>query len=261
MIAASQLLALGPSDPSARTWVNSIKAAGGTVTGARELLVSSLIVSLKGAGVWTMLDRIWLHAAENTTQALIDLKACSIATAVNSPAFTTNLGYTGNGATSYLDTNLSAAAAGLNYTRDDASFGGWISQSATIGGVDFGFDYGAYSMLIAYYGANSYRWEINSGTNPTGTPASGGNSSGFFHSQRTAAAVSALYRNGVSTITSNAPSIALQNKKFGALAYVAGPASFSSSRVAASFIGASLAGKEVSFYNAMRTYMTAVGVP
>jgi hypothetical protein len=258
---ARRLAALGASDPDARTWVNAVNAGGGSVSRTREVYVSALIVSLKAAGVWVSLDRLWLHAAENSVQALTDLKARAAATAVNSPTFTTDRGYAGNGTTSYLDLGLNANAA-TYFTRNDASFGGWISLSPTAnGGFDFGWDYGGYSMILARYGALSYRFEINAGTNPSGAPANGGLDTGFFHGQRTAAAVSALFRNGVSVISSTAPSTALSARKFGAGAYVGGPANFSTSRYAASFIGASLAGKEAALYTAMRTYMTAVGVP
>lgn len=85
---------------------------------------------------------------------------------------------------------------------------------------------------------------------------------GLFHSQRTGAATSALFRNGASIITSTAPSTALAAKNFGAGAYVAGgPSNFNAGLYAASFIGAGLGGKEAAFYAPIRTYMTAVGVP
>ena len=193
MIAASQLRALGPSDPSARTWVNAVKAAGGTVSSTRERLVSDLIVGLKGAAVWPGLDRLWLHAAENGTQALIDLKARATATAVNSPTFTVDRGFTVNGTSSYLNLNLAANAA-IYYTRDAASFGGWILGFTAGGGVDFGYDYGAYSMIMAYASTTQGRFEINSATNPSGIPTVGTFTPGLYHGQRTGASASALYR-------------------------------------------------------------------
>ncbi len=242
-------------------WFGAVTVAGGSVSGARRVAVNRLIVTLQAAGIWPLLDRLWLHAAENATQALIDLKARATATAVNSPTFTVDRGYAGNGTSSYLNLGLAANAAGINFSRDGASFGGWILGFTGGGGVDFGFDYGGYSMLIALASSTQVRFEINSGTNPSGVPTVGTFTAGLYHGQRTGASVSALYRNGSSIITSTAPSVALQAKNFGAGAYVAGPASFSTGQYGASFIGASLSGKEVAFSNAMRTYMTGVGVP
>lgn len=258
---ARRIASLGLYDVDARAWVTAVRAAGASVSQSRAEKVSALVIALKAAGIWPSLDRLWLHAAENATQALIDLKARATATAVNAPTFSPNKGYTGDGSTSYLNLGLASNAAGINYSRDDAGVGGWmLTAPVNIGGVDWGYDYGGYSMLQARYSATQYRWEINSGTNPSGTPASGGLSTGFFHSQRTGASASTMFRNGVSTITSTAPSVALQAKNFGAGAYVAGPANFSSGQYAASFIGASLSGKELAFYNAMNAFMVAAQV-
>jgi hypothetical protein len=42
-------------------------------------------------------------------------------TAVNSPTWTANQGFTGNGTSSYIDTNFNPATQGVNYTLNDAS--------------------------------------------------------------------------------------------------------------------------------------------
>lgn len=259
---AQRIASLGLYDPDATAWVLAVRTAGASVSQARARHISTLINALKAANVWNSLDRLWVHAAENATQALIDLKARATATAVNSPTFAANSGYQCNGTSSYLNLGLAANAGSINYTRDDASVGGWItSVTGSGGGVDFGHDFGGYSMIIAKAGVANTRWEINANTNPSGVPSIAF-VAGLFHSQRTGSATSALFRNGASIITSTAPSIALSAKNFGVGAYVAGgPSNFNAGLYAASFIGGSLSGKESAFYNAMRTLMTAVGVP
>jgi hypothetical protein len=78
--------------------VGARRAVGGGALSNSELrLVSNLIRGLKTDGVWSSLDRLWLFAAENSTQALTDLVARSSATATNSPTFTANQGFAGNG--------------------------------------------------------------------------------------------------------------------------------------------------------------------
>ena len=253
-----KFLATTAIDSDAQAWK---KACGDNVSDYQLNLVSNLIKQLKLIDCWDSLDRLWLHASENTTQALVDIKTLATATAVNSPVFTSYQGYTTNGTSSYLNLNLAANATGKKYTLDNASFGGWklISNS---GGIDFGYDYGGYSMIMAMYGATAYRWEINSATNPSGTPASSGNSAGFFHSQRTSSTVSKLWRNGISTITSSAVSSGpLPNKNFGVGAYISsGASNFAGAQYSISFIGASLAGRELDFYNALQIYMQAIGI-
>ncbi|MEI6204900.1 MAG: hypothetical protein WCP68_23385 [Enhydrobacter sp.] len=80
-----ELLLTGLSDPDANAWADAVQGAGGFVTGSQRRRVAALIRSLKAAGVWPLLDRLWLFAAENNVQALIDLKAIATATLVNSP--------------------------------------------------------------------------------------------------------------------------------------------------------------------------------
>jgi hypothetical protein len=77
---------------------------------------------------------------------------------------------------------------------------------------------------------------------------------------RTGASSDAIFRNGSSlfTGTSSAQSV-VPNQNHGILSNLG--TNFSDARLSAAFIGASLSGKEAAFYNAMRAYMTSVGVP
>lgn len=233
------------------------------MSGPQQGYVQGLITSLKAANVWSSLDRLWLFAAENATQALIDLKARATATAVNSPTFTANRGYAGNGTTSYLNSNYNPTTLGSKYLRDNASMATWVETApAANGGIEIGTDNSAYSRIVTKSGATQRQFQVNSGTTATVPPATAV-FTGWFHAQRTAPAVSTLFRNGVAEFGSIEPSIALQNKNAGILAGpISAPnfAGFSTARVAASLFGSSLAGKEVALYTAMRTYMTSVGV-
>lgn len=250
-------------DADVLAWEAAVVAAGGGVTLSRRIVVDQLVYALKVGGIWTELDRLWLHAAENVQQATIDLVVRSTVTLINSPTFTVDRGYTGNGTTSAVSSGINSNAGGLKYLRDNASEGAWVvTEAANTGGVDFAWDYGAFSMFIGRFSPSLIRWEINAALNDSGTAAHGGNTTGLFHSQRTGANTSRLLRNGVQMHTSPASSQALQAKPFGTHAYIAGgPSNFSSSQIGAHFFGSSLSGKEAAFYNAMRAYMTAVGVP
>src|SRR5215475_8332903 len=95
-------------DPATTAWVNAVVTNGGSVSNARKTLVNNLISGLKTDGVWTDLDRLWLYAGENQPSALTDLVATGLATAVNSPTFTTDNGFTGVDAstTVYIDSGF-----------------------------------------------------------------------------------------------------------------------------------------------------------
>ena len=261
---AQRIASLGLYDPDATAWVLAVRTAGASVSVARARQVSTLVNALKAANIWNSLDRLWLHAAENATQALIDLKARATATAVNSPTFTTDRGYKCNGTSSYLDLLFNPATAlSPQYVRDDASFGGWVVTASTInGGVDYGNDYSAVgTALIIKYGGNNTRANIGASTGDL-IRADGGAKTGLHHIQRTGRSAGAHFRNGASVGSLTSTSVAPTSKKFGVGAYIgAGASTFSDGQHGATFIGAGLAGKESAFYTPMRTYMTAVGVP
>src|SRR5262245_4406995 len=112
-------------DAATTAWVNAVVTNGGTVSAGRQTTVNTLITTLKSAGIWTKLDRLWLWAAENQPSALTDLVGLSLATAVNSPCFTADRGYTGNGSTSYIDT-LFDPTTGTAFNQNSCHFSVWV---------------------------------------------------------------------------------------------------------------------------------------
>ena len=87
---------------------------------SQRLKQSILLSSLKTAGVWSKLDTFANFATDGSSNfALIDWKRLSQYTAVNSPTFTTNMGFKGNGTSSYIDTNF-IPSNGVNYQLNNA---------------------------------------------------------------------------------------------------------------------------------------------
>ena len=76
--------------------------------------INTLVTTLKSDGNWTKLDRLWLFANTTTGNAIIDLKALASATLVNAPAFVADQGYTGDGSTSYINSNYTPTNATIN---------------------------------------------------------------------------------------------------------------------------------------------------
>jgi hypothetical protein len=91
---------------------------------SQKLLQNQLVIDLKDSGVWSKLDTFANFATDGSSDfALIDWKRLTQYTAVNSPAFTTNQGFKGNGTSSHIDTNFNAFNNGVQYTQDNASRG------------------------------------------------------------------------------------------------------------------------------------------
>jgi hypothetical protein len=88
----------------------------------QQTLQNQLVVDLKAGGIWSKLDTFGVFATDGDSDfALIDWKRLSDYTAFNSPTFTTNQGFTGNGTSSYIDTNFQPIN-GTNYAQNSAHF-------------------------------------------------------------------------------------------------------------------------------------------
>lgn len=77
---------------------------------ARKSLINQTISALLSAGVWQKLDALYVMAAHDAQAARLNWIADQYnLTAVNSPTFTTDSGYTGNGTNAYLSTGMVAS--------------------------------------------------------------------------------------------------------------------------------------------------------
>lgn len=120
----------------------------------RKELIDDLFVSLKADSIYAKITWLSLFAAHDAQAARINaITPTQAASAVNSPTFTTDLGYTGDNATSYLDSGIVASAT---LSATDMSFFGMIDVACP-GGVRKDF--------IGYSGT---RGKINEAAGTTG---------------------------------------------------------------------------------------------
>lgn len=256
-------------DPATTAWVNQVITNGGTVSAGRQSTVDTLIKSLKSASVWNILDRLWLLAAENNISARTDLVGLTLATVTGSPTFTTDRGYTGtdttNPATDYLATGFNPATA-TNYKQNAAHFSAWsvTNTVSAAGGAEVGNDTLTGGLYDTFTDGNIYaRINDSVGSGSQGAP---GTRIGHWIVNRSGASASAAYQNGSLFSSPNAASAAVLAQNFLILAgnSGAGAQQGNPNQVAMISMGGDLTSVSsgvTSFYNALRTYMTAVGVP
>jgi hypothetical protein len=102
----------------------------------QQLLQNQLVVDLKDAGIWSKLDTFGVWATDGDSDfALIDWIRLTDYTAVNSPTFTANQGFTGDGTSSTIGINFNASTSGINYQLNNASFGVYRRSGVGIRGV------------------------------------------------------------------------------------------------------------------------------
>ncbi len=252
----------GGIDSDALLWKAAVVGLGGTVSDARLALVSSLNFALKAAGIWTMLDRLWLLAAENSTAALVDLVTRTAATAVNSPTFTIDRDYTFDGATNYIDMNFTPSVNSTVMTASD--LGLWLYERTNInsGGFSGGANTSNPPRVALYIRGNN-------GGNMAAVANGGGNvaitTSAGFLGTTLSVTTNTAWQNGASLGT---PAGEVQGASLPAHSLYIG--CFNNAGTASNFstrsIGVAVAGKgslsvgqQTSFYNAIQSYMTSVG--
>lgn len=223
---------------------------------ARKTVISDLIIRLRYAELWLKIDYLQIYAAHDTNAALKNWKnpGTGDATLVNAPTFTADRGYTTDGSTNYVETNFNFSTATL-YTQNSAHWGFWSRTSGQTTNPTGWMD-GTDGTAIQPRGStdqSSHR--INHAAATLGASTDG---SGLFIASRSTSSNHVLSRNGVSIATGTATSVARNNASpsLGRSTAVA----FTPREWSMSCGGANLSATErVLIYNALNTYMLAVG--
>ncbi len=265
--------------PSAAVYRGRAHAPGGAQAAAliarmspaasapRSGQIFTLVAALVAAGVWQKLDALYLLAAHSAQAARLNWIADQYnLTAVNSPTFTADRGYQGNGTSSYLDTGFVPAVAGGRFAQNSAAMGLW-SRTDSLGLYgDMGQNTAHAAIIACRYTSpsdNTFRAIANTVSGGGGLSDSVcTNSLGFFAWSRTGAAVGQKYINGAPSATIVSASTGLGNLPVfvGAINSSGAPVQLSPRHYAAVFIGGGLTpGENAALYSALLAYLTAVG--
>jgi hypothetical protein len=115
----------GSFDAGYQAVLNRAVALGYTLPSvSQQIKQNTLYVTLKTLGILAKEDILFVFANDagqdfgtlNWINPLLHQ-----ATLINSPSFAINQGFTGNGTSSYIDTNFNAFTHGVNYQQDNAS--------------------------------------------------------------------------------------------------------------------------------------------
>lgn len=227
-------------------------------TANRKTLYNNLIVGLKADGVWAKLDWLAILAAETAQAGRLNLKnpAKSWST-INSPVFTADRGYQGDGTSAHLDMGEPFGFSGALYVQNDAHImvaandgGSTTTRSPHIGNV--GTARSAINVL-GVAGNNTYQINASVGTAYVGSAVA----SGIRMATRASSASSSAYTNG-SVMDSSASTSGTLSTTNGAL--LRSQSTYSDDRVSAAGSGSSLTAADVTaYYNRLNTFLSAIG--
>jgi len=100
-MSAARAYYLSYQDPVAR-WANNVSRNGASVSPTRVSAMRRFVEAEKRIGADRIFDEYWFPWGENETQGLVSFKLGLVGQAVNSPTWTANQGYTGDGLSAYV---------------------------------------------------------------------------------------------------------------------------------------------------------------
>ena len=233
-------------------------------TSARIVLINNLIIGLKNASLWDKLDVFYMMAAHDSQAGRLNWKSGSYTlSAVSSPLFTTDRGYTTDGASSYLNTGL-APSAGAMFQQNSGSIGVYLNSinaqsdaSVAMGSIG---SVGT-AHIIPRTTADAMRSRLNATATATAL-SSITNRLGFSAIIRPGSANIFGYKDGVAgALVAQASATPSEFSVFIGGANNLGSLSNSiNTRFAVAFMGAALTGAELNnLRSAVLTYLTAIG--
>ena len=243
-------------DGDAQAYFDRVTAAGGTLSETEKNAVNTLTVSLKSAGLWTLMQAIYPMVGSSAAACAQNLKSSSFTGTFSSGWTFASTGATPNGTNAFMETNFTPNVhSSLNnahlsyYSRSQVTGTNGVDIGSTGGsGLEFYMAYNAFGGT--YIGMHSAF--INVTSLPTTTKM-------FISSRLTSTEVKVYYAGSLyQTITSasvnlNTYSVYLASLHSSATVY------YSSRQCAFASIGDGLTNTQAAdFYTAVQTMQTSL---
>ena len=215
---------------------------------AQRLKQNTLLSSLKTSGVWSKLDTFANFATDGSTQfALIDWKRLTQYTAILSPTFTTNEGFTGNGTSSYISTNFNPTIGTNKYLLNNASR---YIYTLNVVNIFDGVELSAENRI----GTSGTAQRINQGSIVINSAYSFTTGAGMKSIHRTSSTNVELFSGTTqASRTANSNSVVNANQLISRSLLT-----YSANRVSMYAMGASLVTENTAFVNAYNTYISSL---
>lgn len=228
----------------------------------RKGLINTLIVAGKANGWWLPLDWFVPIAAHDAQAGRLNARApAKSLVAVNSPTFTTDRGYSGDGTSSYLGFGEAFGVSGSQYIQDNASFGAYCNQQNGAAGSSPHVGQTSGTAVVQMFANNSTVTGSVRINDVTSSAISQGTATRLGHRAlvRSVSTEKRAFMNGGAAQVFVVTSAALQATENRLLSQGTSN-SFSADRLAATFVGRALTDAQVaSLHTDLVTYLTAIG--
>jgi hypothetical protein len=256
----------------------SVAASGGGTTasnflartsgldGTHSAAYTALLNGLDTDGLTSKLDVLHVYATQDSTTALLNLMSSSYnGTSHGSPTFTADRGFTGTGSstTIYIDTNfIPSSAVSPKFVLNSGHISIWDASDTgqSPQGMMGAFNSSGTVELISKFTDNNSYFLVNGNSYTT---VASSTAQGHYVANRSGASATQGYKNGSNVVSGTTTSTGLPGVTVTTLAMNSnGTIGGSNVQMAMASIGSSLSSTDATnFYNRLRTFMTAVGVP
>lgn len=216
---------------------------------SQQTLQNQLVVDLKAAGVWSGLDLFYVFATDGDSDfATINWRDVNNfqCIKVNSPTFTTNVGFKTNGTSSYLNTDYNVLNESTNFQLLSNGLAYYVTN---VGSIQHGARAGNDANQI-YFGITPKRHQILTNNYTTGNDT-------YFASVRNGSNV-AQYENNTNVVNFTSTPTALPNENYLLLALNNGGSAVLSGTTEISFFTMGGQFNNSDMYNAWNNYYTAL---
>lgn len=261
MITAPQIILLSGFSDSLNEYVSKFTTP---VTSARAVILKTLIDTLKNNGNWYILDALNLYASEAEDHGHVNLinPNYPISSVVDAPVFTIDRGYQMDGVNDAINSNFILPRYRKNYQLNSASAFVWSRTSGQSNNTDLGGIYGADIIIIRCRTiSNLITGRINDVITDSSTTTHT-DGTGLKMINRPDSATKNFYNNGskLGADIARASSSIIASQVISPYYGADQIGSFGVRQIAAAgFGGGHTDAQALSLYNALATYMTAVG--
>jgi hypothetical protein len=242
-------------DPDAQAFFNRVTAAGGSLTATEQNATNTLVLDLKGFGVWSVCNAIYPMVGASAAACAQNLKSASY-TATFSSGWT--FAITGiTPVVAYMNTTYNQTINGDSVNSAHLSF--YSRTNNTLNNVDIGVEQPANNYNLLQFNTAGLSYVA---INTTGFATyMDSNSLGFYVGNRQASNDQDLWKNGTKVINATTTSFSLPNDVIyiGAYNRFGLPAAYSARESAFASIGSKLTDTEAAnYYTAVQTFQTTL---
>jgi hypothetical protein len=248
-------------DADAQAFFNRVTAAGGALTNTEQNAVTTLVVSLKAAGVWTLMKAIYPMVGASAAACAQNLKSSSFTGTFSSGWTFASTGATSNGTSAFMNTGINPFTSLINNNYSLTHYS--RTQKTTGTEVDLGCLNPGTAVMISlsqYYNGKAFVAGDYNSSLILNTAAT--NTLGFQVNTRTTQTSAKMFFNNVQigpTLTLSNPNL-LPNVNLSVGSNFNGSAfEFASKECAFASIGDGLSDTNASdFYTAVQAFQTSL---